>query len=76
MNRYTFPAIEIKPVQRISPSRYFSFRQCALREILSASKQPALLPVSPAARIGSIVHKIIEMASFGKINDSSQFDKL
>lgn len=76
MNRFNYPAIEIKPVIRISPSRYYSFRQCALREILSAGKQPTLLPVSPAARIGSIVHKIIEMASAGKINDNSQFDKL
>jgi len=76
MNHFSFPPIEIKPILRISPCRYYSFRQCALREILSASKQPALLPVSPTARIGSIVHKIIEMASVGKINDNSQFDKM
>lgn len=76
MSDFNFPAIGIKPVLRISPSRYYFFRQCALREILSASKHPALLPVSPAARIGSIVHKIIEMASYGRISDNGQFDKL
>ena len=76
MNNFKLPVVNIKPLSRISPSRYYSFTLCNLKEILIASRQSALLPVSPAARIGSVVHFIIEMATAGKIRNEVQFDEI
>lgn len=76
MSDTNFPVLSIKPLSRISPSRYYAFKLCSLREILVSSVQPALLPVFPAARIGSVVHAIIEMATAGKIKDETQFNEI
>ena len=75
MNDFNLPALSIKPLTRISPSRFYASQLCHLREILVASGQPALLPVPPAARIGSVVHTIIEMATGGKIHNETQFNE-
>lgn len=75
MSNFNLPAISIKPVQRISPSRYYAFQLCSLKEILAAGGHPILLPVQPAARIGSVVHKLIEMANVGKIRNEIQFNE-
>lgn len=75
MSEFNLPALSIKPLSRISPSRYYSFQLCSLKEILVASGQPALLPVSPGARIGSVVHTIIEMMTAGDIQNETQFNK-
>lgn len=57
----------MQAISRISPSRYFSLLQCPLREVWSSSRQTALLPLSPAARLGSIVHKVLELTARGRI---------
>lgn len=75
MSDFNLPAISIKPILRISPSRYYTFQLCNLREILAAGGHPALLPLPPSARIGSVVHKIIEMANGGKIRNEIQFNE-
>jgi CRISPR/Cas system-associated exonuclease Cas4 (RecB family) len=75
MSDFNLPALSIKPVLRISPSRHYAFQLCSLREILVAGGHPALLPVPPAARIGIVVHKIIEMANAGKIRNETQFNE-
>lgn len=76
MSDLNLPALSIKPISRISPSRYYAFQLCRLKEILAASGHPALLPVPPAARIGSVVHTIIEMATAGKIRNVTQFNEV
>jgi len=75
MSDFNLPTLSIKPILRISPSRYYAFQLCSLKEILAAAGHPGLLPVPPAARIGTIVHKIIEMANAGKIRKETQFNE-
>lgn len=59
----------LKPLRRVSPSRFFSLTECALREILSASHQAPLLPSSPAARLGSAIHRLLEAAGKGALRE-------
>jgi len=61
--------VELRPLKRVSPSRFLSLKECALREIWTASKQPPLLPPSPAARLGSIIHRLLEEAGEGILGD-------
>lgn len=59
----------LKPLSRISPSRYSALRLCALREIWTAGNQPLLLPVSPSARLGMTAHKLLELTFSGQLRD-------
>lgn len=51
------------PLLRISPSKYSLLQQCALREIWASSRHTPLLPPSPSARVGSAIHKLLELAN-------------
>jgi RecB family exonuclease len=53
------------PLDSISPTRFVAIRQCALREIWAASQAPQLLPSFPAARLGSVIHRLLEEAGQG-----------
>ena len=61
-------AITVSSLKRISPSRYSNLRECVLREALSAERVPLLLPSSPAARLGSIIHLLLEEAGKGRLS--------
>lgn len=63
----TAPALQ--PFRRASPSRYTSLRECALREAWSLCWRPPLLPKSPAARLGTTIHGLLESASKGELED-------
>jgi hypothetical protein len=63
--------MHLKPILRISPSRYSALLACALREILVAARQAPLLPSYPAAHLGMIAHKLLELAFSGRIPDES-----
>lgn len=76
MSDFNLPVLSIKPILRISPSSYHSFQSCRLKEILSANGYQPLLPAMPAARIGSVVHTIIEAANAGKVKSETQFNDL
>jgi hypothetical protein len=62
--------LQIAPLPRISPSRFTSLQMCVLREACTAAKQPALLPSSPKAALGSIAHRLLELAGRGELPDS------
>ena len=47
----------------ISPSRFTSLKDCALREALAWSRARRLLPGSPKGFLGSVAHGLIEDAS-------------
>ena len=64
----TVPRMDLQPIARISASRYHALLQCPLRAIWSSARQSPLLPVSPAARLGSVSHKVLELAGLGKVN--------
>jgi PD-(D/E)XK nuclease superfamily len=60
------PTLDIAPqLDRISPSRFVALNGCTLRELWATSSQSPLLPASPRARLGTIVHRLLELASNG-----------
>lgn len=65
---HIIPALEVKPLRSISPSKYFSLKLCPFQEVLSSSIA-ALLPSSPVGRVNSIIHRILELSSKGLILD-------
>lgn len=54
--------LPLVPLQRVSPSRFQSLKDCALREVWAAGGVPNLLPAAPAARLGSAIHQLLEEA--------------
>ncbi len=56
------------PVARLAPTSLPSFAECRLRGIWQAVRQPPLLPSSAAARLGTIVHRLLEEAGGGSFS--------
>lgn len=72
MNPHTLPIMSLKPIVRITPSRYFSLQSCILREVLAFNGEiPNLLPISPVTRLGSVIHRLLELAAKGLIRDEN-----
>jgi CRISPR/Cas system-associated exonuclease Cas4 (RecB family) len=68
--------IEFKIIDRISPSQFFSLKNCAYKSLLAkAFENKPLLPVSPNAYFGTVLHKILELISKGLVN-SDNFDRI
>ena len=67
--------INYKRINRISPSQYYSLKSCAYKSILAEAfdKRP-LLPLSPNAYLGTVLHKILELISKGQISDEQQLN--
>jgi len=67
--------IAYKKINRISPSQFYSMKNCAYKSLLAEAfdKQP-LLPVSPNAYFGTVLHKILELISKGVIKDEVDFN--
>lgn len=60
------PSLHISSqLDRISPSRFVTLENCNLKELWVTPDQSQLLPVSPRARLGSVVHRFLELASDG-----------
>jgi PD-(D/E)XK nuclease superfamily len=55
----------VSPLDTISPTRFVAMRQCALREMWAAARAPHLLPSFPAARLGTVIHRLLEDAGHG-----------
>jgi CRISPR/Cas system-associated exonuclease Cas4 (RecB family) len=63
-------ATPLQPLKRISPSRYASLKSCPLREVLASTPGiPKMLPDSPEAKLGTVIHKLLELAVKGSISD-------
>ena len=65
---------ELRPLQRISPSRFLHLQQCALREVWQADGKTPLIPISPSARLGSIAHHVLELAGRGRLRGTQELD--
>ena len=57
-----------KPLRRVSPSRYIAMKTCLLREVWASSGNEPLLPPSPLARLGSVIHCLFEVAGRGQFD--------
>ena len=65
------------PLAHVSPSGYESLRSCALREVWRAGRADPLLPAWPAARLGIVIHTLLERCGKGQVNEaavSSEWD--
>lgn len=67
--------INFKKIQRISPSQFFSMKNCAYKSLLAeAMNKKALLPVSANAYYGTVLHKMLELISKGAIRNEDDFN--
>jgi hypothetical protein len=58
----------VKRFRRVSPSRYTAMQDCLLREVWTASGNEPLLPPSPLAKLGSVIHHLLEAAGRGHLD--------
>ncbi len=69
--------IEYKKIQRISPSQFYSMKNCAYKSLLAeAMNKKPLLPVSANAYFGTVLHKILELISKGSIRSEEDFNRV
>ncbi len=68
---------EVAPLRSISPTTFVGLRQCGLREVWRAARAQQLLPSSPAARVGTAIHKLLEEAGQGRFGpgDATAIDR-
>ena len=57
----------LKPIRRVSPSRYTAMRSCLLREVWTAAGNEPLLPPSPLAELGTLIHELLGAAGRGEL---------
>jgi len=58
----------VKQFRRVSPSRYTAMQACLLREVWTAAGNEPLLPLSPLAELGSVIHRLFEAAGRGQLH--------
>ena len=67
--------INYKTIQTISPSQFYSMKNCAYKSILAeAMNKKPLLPVSANAYYGTVLHKMLELISKGAIRNEDDFN--
>jgi len=67
--------ITFKKINRISPSQFHSMKNCAYKSLLAeAFEKKPLLPVSPNAYLGTVLHKMLELISKGEIENETAFN--
>lgn len=65
----------LKPLRRISPSRYTRMNKCSYRVVLANSYSTPLLPYPPANHLGNAIHECIQLIVTGKIRTAVEFDE-
>lgn len=69
-----FDSFEFKKLKRISPSQFHSMKNCAYKSLLAeAFNKKSLLPLSPSAYLGTVLHTILELISKGLIRTEEEF---
>lgn len=67
--------INFKEIKRISPSQFYSMKNCAYKSLLAeAYNKKPLLPLSPNAYFGTVLHKMLEQISKGIILSEEDFN--
>ena len=68
--------IAFRKINRISPSQFYSMKNCAYKSLLAeAFEKKPLLPVSPNAYFGTVLHKMLELIAKGVIRNEDDFNK-
>lgn len=67
--------INFREIKRISPSQFYSMKNCAYKSILAEAfdKRP-LLPLSPNAYFGTVLHKMLELIAKGIVKSEDDFN--
>jgi CRISPR/Cas system-associated exonuclease Cas4 (RecB family) len=66
-----------RKINRISPSQFYSMKNCAYKSLLAeAFEKKPLLPVSPNAYFGTVLHKMLELISKGVIRNETDFNEI
>jgi CRISPR/Cas system-associated exonuclease Cas4 (RecB family) len=69
--------IVYRKISRISPSQFFLMKNCAYKSLLAeAFEKKPLLPVSPNAYFGTVLHKMLELIAKGAIRNEVDFNKV
>lgn len=66
----------LKPLKRISPSRYTAINRCPYRVVLANSYSSPLLPYPPASHLGNVIHECIRLIVTGEIRTGTEFDAM
>ena len=68
--------IVFRKINRISPSQFYSMKNCAYKSLLAeAFEKKPLLPVSPNAYFGTVLHKMLELIAKGVIRNEDDFNR-
>ncbi|HZW40289.1 MAG TPA: PD-(D/E)XK nuclease family protein [Ignavibacteriaceae bacterium] len=68
--------IEFKKIKRVSPSQFYSMKNCVYKSVLAeAYEKKPLLPISINAFFGTVLHKILELITKKKIKNDDDFDR-
>lgn len=64
-------SITYKQLERVSPSQYSSMKNCSYKSILArAFNRKTLLPISPNAYFGTVIHNVLErLNKFGTMDE-------
>ena len=67
--------INFKEIKRISPSQFYLMKNCAYKSLLAEAfdKKP-LLPLSPNAYFGTVLHKMLELIAKGIVKSEDDFN--
>src|SRR5690606_33533695 len=67
--------INFKEIKRISPSQFYSMKNCTYKSLLAEAfdKRP-LLPLSPNAYFGTVLHKMFELIAKGIVKSENDFN--
>jgi CRISPR/Cas system-associated exonuclease Cas4 (RecB family) len=69
--------IEFRKINRISPSQFYSMKNCAYKSLLAeAFEKKPLLPVSPNAYFGTVLHKMLELISKYTVRNEDDFNRM
>lgn len=67
--------INFKEIKRISPSQFYSMKNCAHKSLLAeAFNKKPLLPLSPNAYFGTVLHKMLELIVKGIVKSEDDFN--
>jgi len=72
---YKIGEIKFKEIKRISPSQFYSMKNCAYKSLLAEAfeKKPLLL-LSPNAYFGTVLHKMLELIVKGAVKSEDDFN--
>jgi len=70
------PPPPITPIKHISPSRFITFKSCPLKGVWASNNDFSLLPSSPNAVMGRVIHTIMEYVGSGKLITEDDFEKV